>query len=280
MAADGAERPTTAVPALRLAQPPLEAVTALPSAGGADDGRIYAIVCDVLNAELLDWPTPRMRVSLERHGIDDAQAKLGLQEMLDEIRDHGEYVDDRPQLTLVRALAEAPPAPGDGDSSAAADTVEQAVPAIRGEARSWIDHLEAWIQSVDLSPEQLARRARRERVTVIDLFERKDRQTSLRLFLDLVRHAGARLGGVPDSTPHALFRRLKELSAKQGLSITTLARRSGLHRSHVSTLFNSPDPNPCLSTVQRIVAALGAEAEVNLVALEQGQAALGVAERV
>lgn len=58
-------------------------------------------------------------------------------------------------------------------------------------------------------------------------------------------------------------------------TIATLARRSGIHRTELSHLFNSPDPNPFLSTVQRIVAALSADAEVNLVAIDPGRTALG-----
>lgn len=274
------QRPTIDVPVLRLAPPHIEAVPASPPAVQAAEDRIYAVACDVLNAELLDWP---MRESLKRHGVDDMQTKLGLQEMLDELRGHRDFLETRPQLTLVRLPDEEPPTPEFGalavspPPSSAPDRVEHpAVPdqaEIGVEQRSWIERLEFWMQNAGLSPEVLARRARRGRATVVDLLGRKDRRMSLRLFLDLVRDAGARLSGVPESTPRALLRRLKDLLSKQGLAITTLARRSGIHRSQLSTLFNSPDPNPCVLTIQRIVDALDAESEVNLVALEQGHTA-------
>ena len=280
----GMDRSATAGPALRLAVPHPEAVPVSPTARAAES-RIYAIVCDLLNTELLDGPTPRMRESMERHGVDDEAARLGLQEMLDELRGHREFLDPRPHLTLVPVPAENPGTPELGAPatfprpSAAPDHLEQnADPgetSIRAETRVWTERLEAWMTSAGLSPEELAKRARRDRATVAGLLGREDRQTSLRLFLDLARHAGARLSGAPDSTPRALFHRLKELLTQQGLTITTLARRSGIHRTQLSTLFNNPDPNPCLLTVQRIVASLSAEAEVNLVAHDPGRTALG-----
>ena len=285
-AAPVVEPPTTAAPALRLAQPP--DVPAQPTAGPAADSQVYAIICDILNAELADWPTLRMRESLAQNGVDDEPARLGLREMLDELGGHCEFLDSRPQLTLVRVPADglsttelgAPVAPP--SSSAASDQPgPNAVlddTSLSVDSRAWIERLQAWMTSLNLSPEELARRAKRDRATVAGLLGRQDRQTSLRLFLDLVRNAGARLSGVHDSTPRGLFRRLKELLSRQGLSITTLARKSGIHRTQLSTLFNKSNPNPCLLTVQRIIAVLDAETEVNLVEIEQGRAALGGAE--
>lgn len=279
------DRSATAGPALRLAAPHPKAVPASPTPARAVESRVYAIVCDMLNDELLDGPTPRMRESLERHGVDEEEAKLGLQGMLDELRGHLEFLDPRPHLTLVRVPAEEPGklelgAPTASSlPSAAPDRSEknaaQGESSLHAETRVWTERLEAWMTSTGLSPEDLARRARRDRATVAGLLGRGDRQTSLRLFLDLVRHAGARLNGALETTPRALFQRLKELLTQQELTITSLARRSGIHRTQLSTLFNHPDPNPCLLTVQRIVASLSAEAEVNLIALDPGRTALG-----
>lgn len=271
------EPPTSTAPALRIAQPP--AVPVQPTAGPAADNQVYAIICDILEAELADWPTPRMRESLAQHGVDDEPARLGFREMLDELRGHCEFLDVRPQLTLVRVPAEGPPTtePGAPDAPPSSSAVPDQPEPSTG-SRSWIERLQAWMISVNLSPEELARRVKRDRATVAGLLGRHDRQTSLRLFLDLLRGAGARLSGVVDSTPRGLFRRLKELLSRQGLSITTLARRSGIHRTQLSTLFNKSDPNPCLLTVQRIIAVLNADTEVNLVELEQGRAALGGTE--
>lgn len=281
----GMDRSATAGPALRLAVPHPEAVPASPMTAQAAESRIYAIVCDMLNAELLDGPTPRMRESLERHGVDEEEAKLGLQGMLDELRGHLEFLDPRPHLTLVRVPAEEPGAAELGAPTASSrpsaapehseQNAAQGETSLHAETRVWTERLEAWMTNTGLSPEDLARRARRDRATIADLLGRGDRQTSLRLFLDLVRHAGARLSGAPETTPRALFQRLKELLTQQELTITSLARRSGIHRTQLSTLFNHPDPNPCLLTVQRIVASLCAEAEVNLIALDPGRTALG-----
>lgn len=57
----GVDRSATAGPALRLAAPHPEAVPASPTPARAVESRVYAIVCDMLNDELLYGPTPRMR---------------------------------------------------------------------------------------------------------------------------------------------------------------------------------------------------------------------------
>lgn len=259
---------------LRLVGPPAE-----PSApamlrglvGDTPEVIILTVVSDLLSAELLDWPTPNMAQILDRHEVDGMNVKVGIQAMRDELRRQCDLLNPRP-LTLVRGPDEVHVVHS-GDAGVTLSWAERyAAPhpvTVPAESRCWIERLESWIRSVDLSPERLARRAKRERAAaVVSLFGQTDRQTSLRRFLDLVRSAGACLCGVPDATPTAVFRRLKEIVSKQGLSIATLAHRSGINRSQLSTLFRRTDPNPCLWTVQRIVAALNCDAEMMLVKAE------------
>jgi transcriptional regulator with XRE-family HTH domain len=226
---------------------------------------LLAFVSQTLNAELLDWPTPNMVEFMERHEIDADDFKVGIQATLDEFHRRCAFLDPRPQLTLVRGpdVAQAVPPSEAGWAERFAAPHQVSVPA---ESRCWIERLEAWIKSADISPETLAKRVKRDRAAVVNLLRQTDRQTSLRRFLDLVRNAGACLCGVPDTTPTAVFRRLREIVSEQGLSITTLARRSGINRSHLSELFSRPDPNPCLRTVQRMVVALNCDTEMMLVA--------------
>lgn len=133
------------------------------------------------------------------------------------------------------------------------------------DSRAWVKQLAVWMRAVEMSPEALAERVKREPAFVEHVFTRTDRRTSLRLFLEFVRGAGARLCGVPESTPTALIARLKALTRQRRLTVATLADLTGIHRSQLSTLFNQVDPNPCLRTVDRIVTALGASAEMILV---------------
>jgi hypothetical protein len=179
-------------PVLRLVEQPSEAST-------PPEHHIIAFVCETLNAELLDWPTPNMVQFLERHEIEVDDFKVGITSLREELRRRCEFLDPRSQLTLVRCSDAAQTAP----PSEAGWAERYAAPhqvSIPVESRCWIERLEAWIRSVDLTPEILAKRAKRDRAAVVSLFRQTDRQTSLRRFLDLVRGANACLCGVPDAT--------------------------------------------------------------------------------
>jgi DNA-binding XRE family transcriptional regulator len=236
------------------------------------EGTIYALVRDVLAAELLDWPTPRMNELLGRHELDGEQARLGVQEMLDELRGRGEFQDERPHLKLVPdpELAEQtsetdtkvgvqPPGPDQAENAAPEPVTRSA------DSRILVERLAAWMRDGGLSELALAKRTRRDRATIAHFFTRDDRRISLRFYLDLVRSAGASLRGAPETTPHAVVARLKDLSNQQGLTVSTLALRAGVHRSQLSTIFNKADPNPSLWTVKRLAAALRADTELDLV---------------
>ncbi|HHH29659.1 MAG TPA: helix-turn-helix domain-containing protein [Polyangiaceae bacterium] len=63
-----------------------------------------------------------------------------------------------------------------------------------------------------------------------------------------------------------VFARLRELREREGISTSALSRASGVRRPQLSTLFNSPDPNPKLAMVDAIVTALGVEGDITMVA--------------
>lgn len=229
---------------------------------GVTEGKVNALVRD---DELLD-----------RHELDGEPARLGVQEMLEELRGRGEFQDERPHLKLVPVpgLAEQtsetdtkvgvqPPGPDQAEKHAAPDPVTRSA-----DSRILVERLAAWIRDGGLSELALAKRTRRDRATIAHFFTRDDRRISLRFYLDLVRSAGASLRGAPETTPHAVIARLKELSNQQGLTVSTLALRAGIHRSQLSTIFNKADPNPSLWTVKRLAAALRADTELDLVELQ------------
>jgi DNA-binding phage protein len=161
------------------------------------------------------------------------------------------------------------PEDGTGDVARVGEKPSAATPHKHGtiglDSRTWVKRLEAWMRVVGMTPQSLARRVNRDQAFIEHVFTRTDNRTSLRLFLELVRGAGARLCGVPESTPAALIARLQALTRQRRLTLVVLADLTGVHRSQLSTIFNQADPNPCLRTVDRIVTALGATVETVLV---------------
>jgi transcriptional regulator with XRE-family HTH domain len=116
-----------------------------------------------------------------------------------------------------------------------------------------------------LSAEEVARRSRHKTAHVLDLFADPNPNPSLRLYLDLANGAGAQLEGVRGNTPGAVVAHLAALARDNGITVSALARSSGVSRPQLSTLFNDPDPNPTLATLDRLVTALGAESQFGLV---------------
>ncbi len=116
-----------------------------------------------------------------------------------------------------------------------------------------------------LSAEEVARRSRHKTAHVLDLFADPNPNPSLRLYLDLANGAGAQLEGVRGNTPAAVVAHLAALARDNAITVSALARSSGVSRPQLSTLFNDPDPNPTLATLDRLVTALGAESQFGLV---------------
>jgi len=135
--------------------------------------------------------------------------------------------------------------------------------------RRWIKNLERWIGLSGSSTEAIAKRSRHKTAHVLDLFADPNPNPTMRLYLELVSVAGARLKGVDDNTPAAVVAHLAALVRDKGLTVSALARASGVSRQQLSTLFNDADPSPTLATIDRLVAELGAEPDFGLVRADQ-----------
>ena len=129
-----------------------------------------------------------------------------------------------------------------------------------------------WIKRSGSSTRAVAKRSRHKTAHVLDLFADENPNPSLRLYLDLATVAGARLQGVDDNTPAAVVAHLAALARDNQITLSALARASGVSRPLLSTLFNDPDPNPSLATVDRIVTALDAGPGFALVSAEGADA--------
>lgn len=134
--------------------------------------------------------------------------------------------------------------------------------------RRWFGELDAWMRRVRVSREAAARKSGHKTAHVLALFDDPEPNTSLRLFLDVVKAAGARLASVGENTPHAVVERLAALASEQDVSVSALARLSGVSRPQISTLFNDKDPNPKLAMIDSLVAVLGAEQEFRVVSAD------------
>lgn len=117
----------------------------------------------------------------------------------------------------------------------------------------------------NLSKQEVASRSKHNKAHVLALFEQLEPNPTLRLYLEVVAAAGARFSGVPSNTPVAFVARLRELRDREKSNNVALSRLTKISRPQLSTLFNDPDPNPQLMTIDRIVTALGVEAELELV---------------
>lgn len=134
--------------------------------------------------------------------------------------------------------------------------------------RRWFGELDAWMRRVRVSREAAARKSGHKTAHVLALFDDPEPNTSLRLFLDVVKAAGARLASVGENTPHAVVERLAALASEQDVSVSALARLSGVSRPQLSTLFNVSEPNPKLAMIDSLVVALGAEQEFRVVSAD------------
>ncbi|MEZ4449875.1 MAG: hypothetical protein R3B09_10390 [Nannocystaceae bacterium] len=132
--------------------------------------------------------------------------------------------------------------------------------------RRWVGSLESWMRRSNLSKQEVASRSKHKKAHVLALFEQPEPNPTLRLYLEVVQAAGARFNGVRDNTPAAFVARLVELRDREKSNNVALSRLTSITRPHLSTLFNDPDPNPQLITIDRIVTALGVEADLELVA--------------
>ena len=132
--------------------------------------------------------------------------------------------------------------------------------------RRWIGELEKWMRTNGLTKEEVAERASGSTQHVLALFHKREPNPTLKLYLDVVDAAGARIKGVSGNTPSALIARLRELRDREGISNVRLAQMSGVRRPQLSTLFNNPDPNPKLAMLDAIVTALGVEEDISMVA--------------
>lgn len=124
--------------------------------------------------------------------------------------------------------------------------------------------LASWLDRSGSNPEGLAKRSRHSAHHVMALFEQPEPNPSLRLFLDLVKEAGAQFASVAADEPIAVITRLKEIISREKLSVSVLATLSGMNRTSVSTLLNDPTPNPTLATIDRLVHGLGAESDFRI----------------
>ena len=131
--------------------------------------------------------------------------------------------------------------------------------------RRWIKNLERWIDGSGSTTEAVAKRSRHKTAHVLELFADPAPNPTMRLYLELVSVAGARLKGVDDNTPAAVVAHLAALVRDKGLTLSSLARTSGVSRQQLSTLFNDADPSPTLGTIDRLVAELGAEPDFALI---------------
>ena len=139
-------------------------------------------------------------------------------------------------------------------------------PGVRpSDTRRWFGELESWMRRAGMSKETVAKRSQHTAARILALFDQPQPNPPLQLFLDLLAAAGASFNGVSDNTSAAVVARVKEITVRDNVSISALARSTGIRRPHLSTLFNAPDPNPMLATFDQLVVALGVEKEMCLV---------------
>lgn len=133
----------------------------------------------------------------------------------------------------------------------------------------WIKQLAEWIWSARLTRGEVARRSKHDVGYVLALFSQANPNPSLRLYLDLLEAAGARMATVGGNTVRHVIGRINELRKAVDLSVTALAKRAGLQRSHLSRILNDDNPNMQLAVFDALISALGAEEEMRLVARYQ-----------
>lgn len=136
-------------------------------------------------------------------------------------------------------------------------------------SRGWIKQLAEWIWSARLTRDEVARRSKHDVGYVLALFSQANPNPSLRLYLDLLEAAGARMATVGGNTVRHVIGRINELRKAVDLSVTALAKRAGLQRSHLSRILNDDNPNMQLAVFDALISALGAEEEMRLVARYQ-----------
>lgn len=131
--------------------------------------------------------------------------------------------------------------------------------------RRWLEELERWIWTKKLTKEDVARRSGHDVGHVLDLFTLPNPNPTLRLYLDLLEAAGARMDTANGNTVGHVVSRIGELRNRAGLSVSELARRSGVGRTHLSGIINGSKTNMQLGIFDVLVTTLGAEEEMRLV---------------
>lgn len=116
-----------------------------------------------------------------------------------------------------------------------------------------------------MSREDVARRSGHDYGHVLELFGHEDPNPTLRLYLDLLEAAGARMDTANGNSVEHVVTRLGELRKRAGLSVAELARRSGMRRPHLSGIINGSRSNMQLAVFDVLVTVLGAEEEMMLV---------------
>lgn len=120
--------------------------------------------------------------------------------------------------------------------------------------------------------DDVAKRSKHGTAHVLDMFAAPEPNPSLRLYLEVLGTAGARLNGVRENTPRAVIERLAELRDQRGLKNSDLSRLTGIPRPTISTLFNDEDPNPGLLMFDKLVDALEVQKEFGLVGVDDARA--------
>ena len=138
--------------------------------------------------------------------------------------------------------------------------------------RRWVGELETWMRRTGATKEDVAKKSKHGTAHVLEMFEAREPNPSLRLYLEILGVAGARLNGVQGNTPKDVIDRLAELRDQRDLSNADISRLAGVARPTISTLFNDPDPNPGLAMFDKIVDALEAQKEFGLVSVDDARA--------
>lgn len=126
--------------------------------------------------------------------------------------------------------------------------------------------LEDWMRQAKVTREQVAKRSGHEPGYVLAMFDESEPNPKLNFYLDLLEAAGARMETAGGNTTRHVVSRINELRELCDLKIAALAKKSGMHRPHLSRIINDNNPNMQLAVFDALVDALGAYRELRLVA--------------
>ena len=93
--------------------------------------------------------------------------------------------------------------------------------------RQWVKDLAKWIKRSGSSTGTVAKRSRHKTAHVLDLFADENPNPSLRLYLELASVAGARFGGVQDTTPAAVVAHLATVAKDNEITLAAPRTTSG-----------------------------------------------------